>query len=69
MIKRFLTVILKIAKLKDRTLGDYKGNWQSVYPYLKDGTLDEVMEHKAEDDDSMFTKHISHIMKKVIKQI
>ncbi|MGO3093103.1 MAG: zinc ABC transporter substrate-binding lipoprotein AdcA [Staphylococcus saprophyticus] len=46
----------KDSQVKDRTLGDYKGNWQSVYPYLKDGTLDEVMEHKAEDDDSMSAK-------------
>ncbi|PWG59660.1 metal ABC transporter solute-binding protein, Zn/Mn family [Bifidobacterium catulorum] len=33
--------------VKDRTLADYEGEWQSVYPYLKDGTLDSVMEAKA----------------------
>jgi zinc transport system substrate-binding protein len=33
--------------VKDRTLGDYEGTWQSVYPLLQDGTLDEVMEAKA----------------------
>lgn len=32
----------------DRNISDYAGNWQSVYPYLKDGTLDEVMKSKAE---------------------
>ncbi|MBW3089049.1 ZinT/AdcA family metal-binding protein [Bifidobacterium sp. 82T24] len=33
--------------VKDRTIADYAGEWQSVYPYLKDGTLDSVMEAKA----------------------
>ncbi|PTI47173.1 zinc ABC transporter substrate-binding protein, partial [Staphylococcus xylosus] len=46
----------KDKQVKDRALSDYKGDWQSVYPYLKDGTLDEVMKHKAEDDDSMTAK-------------
>ena len=39
----------KINRLKDRELSDYEGDWQSVYPLLKDGTLDEVFKHKAED--------------------
>jgi zinc transport system substrate-binding protein len=34
--------------VKDRPLSDYAGDWQSVYPYLQDGTLDSVWEHKAE---------------------
>jgi zinc transport system substrate-binding protein len=34
--------------VKDRALTDWAGDWQSVYPYLLDGTLDPVMEHKAE---------------------
>ncbi|WP_436861530.1 zinc ABC transporter substrate-binding lipoprotein AdcA [Staphylococcus caeli] len=46
----------KDSQVKDRTLADYKGNWKSVYPYLKDGTLDDVMKHKAEEDDSMSEK-------------
>jgi zinc transport system substrate-binding protein len=37
-----------IADIKDRTLSDWAGDWQSVYPYLLDGTLNPVMEHKAE---------------------
>jgi zinc transport system substrate-binding protein len=37
-----------IADVKDRALTDWAGNWQSVYPYLLDGTLEPVMEHKAE---------------------
>ena len=28
------------ADVKDRTLSDYVGNWQSVYPFLEDGTFD-----------------------------
>lgn len=37
----------KTKDVKDRKLTDYAGSWQSVYPYLKDGTLDPVMEYKA----------------------
>ncbi|AVQ33898.1 zinc ABC transporter substrate-binding lipoprotein AdcA [Staphylococcus muscae] len=39
----------KDSQVKDRELSDYAGEWQSVYPLLKDGTLDEVFEHKAEE--------------------
>lgn len=35
-------------QIKPRTLADWQGDWQSVYPYLQDGTLDPVMAHKAE---------------------
>ncbi len=38
----------KDEQVKDRPLSDYVGDWQSVYPYLKDGTLDPVWKHKAE---------------------
>jgi zinc transport system substrate-binding protein len=37
-----------LADVKDRALTDWAGDWQSVYPHLLDGTLDPVMEHKAE---------------------
>ena len=33
--------------MKDRELSDYTGEWQSVYPLLKDGILDEVFDYKA----------------------
>ncbi|OHV77344.1 hypothetical protein LCM4573_10650 [Rhizobium sp. LCM 4573] len=36
------------SQVKDRPLSDYAGDWQSVYPYLQDGTLDPVWKHKAE---------------------
>lgn len=38
-------------QVEDRDLSDWEGDWQSVYPYLQDGTLDEVMAHKAEHGD------------------
>ena len=31
----------------NRSMADYEGEWQSVYPYLKDGSLKKVMEAKA----------------------
>lgn len=42
----------KDEQVKDRPLTDWEGDWQSVYPYLKDGTLDEVFVQKAKEDDS-----------------
>lgn len=36
------------SDVQDRTLSDWDGDWQSVYPYLQSGVLDEVMEKKAE---------------------
>lgn len=39
------------SQIEDRSLSDWEGNWQSVYPYLKDGSLDEVFAHKAKHDD------------------
>ena len=37
-----------VEDVKDRALSDWAGEWQSVYPYLLDGTLAPVLEHKAE---------------------
>lgn len=37
------------SQIADRALSDWAGDWQSVYPYLQDGTLDPVMAHKAEN--------------------
>lgn len=36
------------SQIADRTLADWAGDWQSVYPLLQAGTLAPVMEHKAE---------------------
>lgn len=38
------------SQVQDRALSDWEGDWQSVYPYLLDGTLDEVFEHKAKQN-------------------
>ncbi len=38
-------------QVEDREFTDWEGDWQSVYPYLLDGDLDEVFEHKAEEGD------------------
>lgn len=39
-------------EVRDRSLSDWAGEWQSVYPYLIDGTLDEVMRYKAAESDA-----------------
>ena len=38
-------------QIANRELTDWAGDWQSVYPFLQDGTLDPVMAHKAESGD------------------
>ncbi len=38
------------SQVEDRSLSDWEGDWQSVYPYLEDGILDEVFAHKAEHE-------------------
>ncbi|MCZ4088648.1 ZinT family metal-binding protein [Sinorhizobium psoraleae] len=38
-------------QVKPRALSDWEGDWQSVYPYLVDGTLDPVMADKAKHGD------------------
>lgn len=35
------------SEIADRALSDYAGEWQSVYPLLEDGTLDQVFDYKA----------------------
>lgn len=47
--KKKLTII-DPKDVEDRALTDWTGEWQSVYPYLADGTLDAVMAKKAEDN-------------------
>ncbi|UOA28486.1 metal-binding protein ZinT [Pseudosulfitobacter sp. DSM 107133] len=39
------------SQIAPRTLADWQGDWQSVYPLLQDGTLDPVMDHKAAKGD------------------
>jgi len=36
------------ADVQNRDLSDWENDWQSIYPFLQDGTLDGVLEHKAE---------------------
>ncbi|KZY39711.1 metal-binding protein ZinT [Roseovarius sp. HI0049] len=39
------------SQIAPRPLSDWEGDWQSVYPYLMDDSLDPVMQHKAEHGD------------------
>lgn len=41
------------SDVKDRTLSDYTGQWQSVYPYLVDGTFDQVFDYKSKLNKTM----------------
>lgn len=48
------------SQVKSRALSDWEGDWQSVYPYLLDGTLDPVMAHKAEHGDKTAAEYRSY---------
>lgn len=37
------------SDVKDRPLADWEGTWQSVLPYLADGSLDDFVAHAAEE--------------------
>lgn len=37
----------KDSQVQERPLSNWTGEWQSVYPYLQDGTLDQVWDYKA----------------------
>lgn len=41
------------SQIQARELTDWAGDWQSVYPYLLDGTLDEVFAHKVANGGKM----------------
>lgn len=38
------------SDVKDRPLADWQGDWQSILPYLSDGSLDDFVAHAAEED-------------------
>lgn len=49
--KRIYEGFFYFDEVEDRDLSDFAGDWQSVYPHLLDGDLDEVMEVRAENSD------------------
>lgn len=42
--------------IKERSLSDWQGQWQSVYPYLQDGSLDPVWDYKSKSKGDMTAK-------------
>ncbi|MFP5116447.1 metal-binding protein ZinT [Bacillaceae bacterium C204] len=46
--KEIYSGIFDDDEVEDRELSDWEGDWQSVYPYLLNGTLDEVLHKKVE---------------------
>lgn len=44
-------------QIKARTLADWEGDWQSVFPYLLEGVLDPVLAHKAESGDKSIEEY------------
>ncbi|MDH4573888.1 metal-binding protein ZinT [Salinicola acroporae] len=50
-------------QVEDRQLSDWEGDWQSVYPYLQDGTLDPVFAHKAAHGDKTAAEYKAYYEK------
>jgi len=48
------------AQIAERRLADWAGVWQSVYPYLQDGTLAPVMESKAQKGDKTAAEYTAY---------
>ncbi len=57
----------KDSQVKDRSLSDWEGDWQSVYPYLQDGTLDEVFSYKSEHEGDKTAEEYKEYYKKGYK--
>ena len=55
--------------VKDRELSDWSGEWQSVYPFLQDGTLDQVFEYKSLLNRIKQHKSTKNTILRVIKQM
>ncbi|KFB08813.1 ZinT family metal-binding protein [Nitratireductor basaltis] len=51
------------GQVQERTLADWEGEWQSVFPYLQDGTLDPVFAHKAENGDKSAEEYKAYYRK------
>lgn len=47
--------IFEDEQVEDRTLSDWTGDWQSVYPYMISGDLDMVMRYKSNQEDATKT--------------
>lgn len=44
------------SAITDRSLSDWSGEWQSVYPFLVDGTMDQVWDYKAKKSQGKTSK-------------
>lgn len=54
--------IFEDSEVFDRTLHDYAGDWQSVYPYMENGELDMVMRYKASNGDKSFDEYKAYYL-------
>ncbi|MED4128162.1 ZinT/AdcA family metal-binding protein [Shouchella miscanthi] len=50
------------GQFKDRLLSDWEGDWQSVYPFLLDGSLDEVTNWPTYYPSDLTTDDVVHEM-------
>ncbi|MGC6767246.1 metal-binding protein ZinT [Enterococcus sp. LJL128] len=48
--ERAASGIFDDSEVEDRSLTDWEGQWQSVYPYLEAGKLNQVFEDKAKEN-------------------
>ena len=57
------------SDVQDRSLEDWTGDWQSVYPYLENGDLNEVMKKKKRNPGRRLRKSINSIMRQDIRRM
>ena len=50
------------ADVEDRALSDWEGDWQSIYPYLVNGDLDQVLAVKAEKGDKTLEEYRAYYL-------
>lgn len=48
--------------VQDRALSDWEGDWQSIYPYLVNGNLDQVLAMKAEKGDKTLEEYRTYYL-------
>lgn len=50
------------SDVQDRSLSDWEGDWQSIYPYLVSGDLDQVLAVKSEKGDKTLEEYRAYYL-------
>ncbi|MDR0446921.1 MAG: zinc ABC transporter substrate-binding protein [Oscillospiraceae bacterium] len=56
------------SEVKDRPMSDFAGGWQSMVPIINDGSLDEYIEHEAEEAGVSFEEFKAATLQRVASE-